>query len=305
MNKLILSLLCLLFMEQTLIAGDSDTSYSEVRVKKRTPESNSSDSDDDESSCTSDCMGSCISFLLDGCFSLVCNNDNRVGVTITDANDDQKTSPPAPQTSHKQITYPWQSSTPVHFSGGLVIGGETYSDSIADAFDIGAELGVTFYPLQFLGIRLSSELLAGIGGMNVDLEIDRTIDDTVETLTFTDTELFNRIVPIKAELLWIISTNDNTPLFLSTGGGITYKQEKVSGKEISDDGSKKRTVTFDQWSPTLHFGVGFFSQLGKLFFIPEFRYSLIFNDDKHDYLAPGDVASYTHMFRVCVSICNP
>ena len=306
MKKIILLLLCTLFTAQTLTAGDSDTSYSEVRVKKRTSSSGGSSSDDDDESCTSQCIGSCLSSLLEGCFSSICSSNDQVGITINDPDEDHNAPSPSPSKSQrKQITYPWQSPAPVHFSGGLVLGGETYTDSIADAFDIGVDIGITFYPLHFLGIRFSTELLAGIGSMNTDLEIIRYVNKIPnDTLVFTDTKLFNRIIPIKADLLWIFPT-DNTPLFISTGGGISYKQEKVTGKEISNEGSRNRTVIFNQWSPTLHFGIGFFSQLGKLFFIPEFRYSLMFNDNKHDYQAPGDVASLTHMFRFCVGICNP
>ena len=312
MVKYILLLLSILIMSEAIFPEDSDTTYGEVRVKKRTSSSGSSgdtgsdDEDDDWSSCTNECMSSCFSFLLDGCINILCNSNDHMGITITDSKDEsESTHPSSVGVPEKQITWPWESPTPVHFSGGLVLGGETYTDSIADAFDIGADIGVTVYPTTFLGIRFSTELLAGIGRVNVDLVTDVFVNDSlIGTRVFTDTKLYNRIIPLRTELLWIFPAAE-TPVSISTGGGISYKQEKITGQERFNGTTRNRTVIFEQWSPTLHFGIGIYSQLGDVFLIPEFMYSLMFNDDMYDYQAPGDVAPHTHMFRFRVSICNP
>jgi hypothetical protein len=339
MDKIAVILLLLLFGSQTLIASDSDTTYGKVRIKKRTSSSGtrSSDNDDDDedlfSSCIGGCMNSCMSSLFEGCMGLIFDHNDNVGVTFSDTEDEETHQPSPPPkkrrkpagrrkpkkeierrktveqikkiTPEAEILYPPESSNPVHISAGLSAGGEFYSNNVADAFIGGGEVNITFYPLRFLGLRFSAELLGAGGGLNVDLETDVFVNDTFDgTKTFTETSLFKRVIPIKSELLWILPTEDE-PFFLAAGGGISYNLEKITGKEVYNGTTSNRTVFFRQWCPVLHFGFGFMIPAGTAFFVPEFRYSLFFNDNMRDYQAPGDVAQYTHMFRIILGLCSP
>lgn len=306
MRKTVLVFLCISICVAALFAGDSDTTYGRIRIKKKTTSaggggSGTSDDDDFLSSCTK----SCISEVFDGCLDALLNSR---GETRFVYNDDPSGNP-VPRKKKRVVEQEVEpcdySMSPFHFSGGVGMGGVLYSNGIAHGFVVGGNTGCTWFPDTLFGVRLTLEPVAAFDNILVDMEKDVYVDGLLAGTTVFSGERANEfILPIMANILFVPSTPSRT-LYLAFGGGLCYKQEVATGKQILNGNVSNRTVTFNQWCRAIHFGLGFFMQFSRNYGILEFGYTLMSNENNRRFETPGDNARYGHMPTISFSISTP
>jgi hypothetical protein len=250
-------------------------------------------------------MKSCVSSTFDGCLDAVFNNDGRTTITYdNDQSDDRQ--PPNEKTVHKYTVEPCgYSSSPLHFSGGATLGGVIYSKGIAAGFILGGTTGLTWFPDTFLGVRLTIEPTAAFDNILEDMERDVFVDGKqVGTTVFSGERGNEFILPFTAQLLFVPPVSGRST-FIAFGGGACYKQEIVWGKQKFNSNISERKITFNQWCPVFHFGLGFYLPFERNFGILEFSYTIMANENKNRFETPGDNSRYGHMPAVTFSISTP
>jgi hypothetical protein len=305
-QKIILLLICFSLCVPSLFADDSDTTYGRIRIKKRDTSSSGSESggSNDEPFFTS-CMESCVSGMFDGCLDGIFHNDGQTTITLNgDQSDDRQ--PPKEKTVHKYSVEPCgYSSSHLHFTCGATMGGLIYSKGIAGGFILGGTTGMTWFPDTFLGVRLALEPTAAFDNILEDMERDVFVNGKqVGTTVFSGEHGKEFILPLTTQILLVPSVTDRS-MFISFGGGLCYKKEIVWGKRTLNGNKSDRTITFEQWCPVFHIGLGFYIPLDRIFGILEFSYSIMANENHNRFETPGDNSRYGHMPGVSFSISTP
>jgi hypothetical protein len=305
-RKYLILLICFSLNAPLLFAADSDTTYGRIRIKKRTTSSSGSESgDSNDESFFGSCMKSCVSSVFDGCLDAIFNSRGETTITY---NDDQSGNdqPREKKTTIAQMVEPCgYSSSPFHFSCGIVMGGVVYSKGIAAGFVPGGTTGFTWFPDTFLGVRLALEPTAALDNILVDMEKDIFVDGSkVGTTVFSGEHGNEFILPLTAQILFVPPVPSRA-MFLAFGGGACYKKETTWGKQTSGGNVSDRKITFNQWCPAFHFGIGFFLPLNGIFGILEFSYTIMANENSYRFETPGDNSRFGHMPAISFSISTP
>ncbi|HEX2956507.1 MAG TPA: hypothetical protein VHO70_06740 [Chitinispirillaceae bacterium] len=305
MLKIIMLLTCSGLCAQLLFA-DSDTTYGRIRIKQKTTSSGGSESEgsSDESFFAS-CMKSCVSATFDGCIDLIFNNKGET--TITYDNDQTEYRQPRNKkiTKAQAIIPCGYSSSPFHFSGGAALGGLIYSKGIAAGLTVGGTTGISWFPEDFIGLRLAIEPTVAFDNLYVEMEKDVYVDGLmVGITTFSSDRAQEFILPLSAQLL-IVPTIPSRAMFVSFGGGGCYKKENVWGKRSFNGNVSDSKITFNQWCPAFRIGMGFFLPLEKIFGIFELSYSIIANKNSNIFETPGDNSRCGHIPAISFSISTP
>ncbi len=302
-----------------LFAEDSDTTYGRIRIKDKAPSSHddsndkrhsshghgrSSDEAEDESFFSS-CTHSCVSGMMDGCLDAVFNNEDTKAVD--DGSPAYNPSPETERTDNREVRGErgFYSYSPFHVAGGLVAGANFYTGDIASGTVVGGDLGFSYFFHPLLGLRLSTDVAGSFDKLNVDMEKDVFVRDTlVGTSVFSGDRGYEFILPIKVELLFVPPTVSRM-FFFSLGGGVSYKRETVFGKQTFDNSTEDRKVSFNQGCPNIHVGIGILIPYSYSFGILEVGYSLFVNANQRRFETPGDNSPYGHLIHFSYSFSSP
>lgn len=299
-------LICSSLYIPSLFAADSDTTYGHIRIKKRATSSSGSESgNSSDEAFFASCMKSCISGVFDGCLDVIFNHRGETTITY-DGNQTDDSRPQKKRTTSAQaINFCSYSSSPFHFSGGASLGSVIYSKGIAAGFILGGTTAFTWFPDTFFGLRVVIEPTAAFDNILVDMEKDVFVDGLqVGITTFSGEHGKEFILPLTAQLL-IVPPIPSRAMFLSLGGGPCYKQEITWGKRTLNGNISDSKITFNQWCPAFHIGLGFYLPFDRLVGVFEFSYSVMLNESSHRFETPGDNSRYGHMPAISFSISTP
>jgi hypothetical protein len=289
-----------------LFATDSDTTYGRIRIKNRTTSSNGNESkSSNDENIFGSCMESCVSGAFDGCLDALFNNSGENTVRYNGDQSDNDQSRKKRTTFAKEVEPCGYSSSPFHYSGGVAMGGVVYSKAIAAGFVLGGTTGFTWFPDTFFGVRLTAEPMAALDDILVDMEKDVFVDGSkVGTTVFSGKSANEFILPLMGQVLFVPPVPSRS-MYLSFGGGACYKRETTWGKQTFSGNVTDRKINFNQWCPAFHLGFGFFLPLNEIYGILEFSYTIVSNENNHQFETPGDNARYGHMPFVSFSISTP
>lgn len=185
------------------------------------------------------------------------------------------------------------------------MGGIIYSKSIAAGFVPGGVVALTWFPDTLFGVRLSLEPSAALDNILVDMEKDVFVDGSkIGTTVFSGENGNEFILPLTGQILFVPPTASRS-LYLAFGGGACYKREIIRGKQSFNGTVSNRTITFNQWCPAFHFGIGIFMPLDEIHGVLEFSYTLISHENSNMFETPGDNSRYGHMPTISFSISIP
>lgn len=312
MRKIVILFICFILNVPLLTEADSDTTYGRIRIKKK-----STSGDDSESGGSSEgggflgsCMGNCLSDLsgdcLSGCINGIFSSVGNIASASSSDQSDSDRQPYEKRTTVAENSKPCGYSTsPLHFSCGIVIGGIIYSKSIAAGFVPGGVVALTWFPDTFFGVRLSLEPSAALDNILLDMERDVFVDGTpIGTTVFSGESGKGFILPLTGQVLFVPPTPSRS-LYLAFGGGACYKREAVRGKQSLNGTVSNRTVTFSQWCPAFRFGIGICMPLDEIHGVLEFSYTLMSHENSNMFETPGDNSRYGHMPTISFSISIP
>lgn len=301
---LIISLLCAgyLFVD---VAEAADTTYSTITVKKKKKKSSgsssswssSSDKEDDDD-CFSTCLGDFVSSLFEKTpeeeAEAEARREKQRAARRRERAERQLFADDAKSDSGKNAYF----DTPVHFMTGIKFGGGFFSEEVAQGFNAGMPFSLNFHPGEGVGFRLYTEFAFEGTQMNVDFERDIFIDGNPAGKQELITDDYQSIlVPIRADIM-LFPPFPKRGFFFTTGVGTQFSYDKLRGTLKSPSGEEAYEVSFKDWNPTIHAGIG--GYINSLAIELGYNYTPLRDEGK--VFVPSDNSSARHAIKFGVSI---